>query len=252
MSFQRVLLPLQVNLFDALVQSVHWENRPKGVKIAVISRIDADGHIPIVRTTSKYDMPAQHFSPIHKEIAQHIKTVSGINGLQLNHATCEIYDYQYRTMKYHTDQALDIAPSSYICLFSCYDDEREAHLRYLKIKSKETNEESVIELSHNSCVLFSDAVNQAHVHKIEALGSGSTAGGRWMGLTFRQSKTFVEFTDGVPRLVGKDVELRMASEEQQRKFYRLKGMENSSMDHTYPDIEYTISKSDLMPLGPSP
>ena len=65
-------------------------------------------------------------------------------------------------------------------------------------------------------------------------------------------KTFVEFTDGVPRLVGKDVELRMASEEQQRKFYRLKGMENSSMDHTYLDIEYTISKSDLMPLGPSP
>lgn len=252
MSFQKILLPLQVNLFGTLIHSVYWENRPKGVKIAVISCSDTEDHIPIVRTTSMYDTPAQHFVPIHEEIIEHIKTASGIATLRLNHATCEIYDYQYRTMKYHTDQALDIAPNSYICLFSCYEDEEEAHTRHLKIQSKETKEESMVELSHNSCVLFSDAVNQAHVHKIEAAGVGSNAGGRWMGLTFRLSKTFVKFIDGVPRFTGNNLELRMASEEEQRDFYRSKGKENSSTDHTYPEIYYTISRSDLMPLGPSP
>jgi len=106
MSFQKVLLPFQVNLVDTLIHSVYWENRPKGVKIAVISRSDTEGQIiPIVRTTSKYDTPAQHFAPIHEEIIEQIKTASGIDALQLNHATCEIYDYQYRTMKHHTEQA---------------------------------------------------------------------------------------------------------------------------------------------------
>lgn len=220
--------------------------------MAVISKHDTEGHIPIVRTTSKYNSPAQHFTPIHDEVVQQIQIASGRDTLNLNHATCEIYDYRYRTMKYHTDQALDIASHSYICLFSCYENENETHPRILKIRNKETNEETVLELSHNSCVLFSEATNQAHVHKIEAAGSDKLAGGRWMGLTFRLSKTLIRFTDGIPHFTANNMKLRMADEEEQREFYIMKGQENATADHAYPEIAFTISDSDLLPLECSP
>lgn len=252
MSFQKISLPLQTNLFDTLLHSVHWEDQPKGRKVAVISQRNTEGHIPIVRTTSKYNSPAQHFTPIHNEIVEQIQLASGRETLNLNHATCEIYDHRYRTMKYHTDQALDIAPHSYICLFSCYENENETHPRILKIRNKETDEETVLELSHNSCVLFSEASNQAHVHKIEAAGSGALAGGRWMGLTFRLSKTLIRFTDGIPHFTANNVKLRMADEEEQREFFRFKGRENAAADHVYPELDFTISDSDLLPLGCSP
>ena len=40
------------------------------------------------------------------------------------------------TMKYHSDQALDLADNSYICIFSCYDN--PINLRTLRIKNKLT------------------------------------------------------------------------------------------------------------------
>lgn len=252
MSFLKIFLSLESNPFNALLTCISWEDQPKNRKIATIMDCTPEGHIPIVRTTSRYTSPAQSFAPFHQLLVRHIQASSNIPDLKLNHATCEIYDRQYRTMKWHTDQGLDLAADSWICLFSCYEaGEKEAHPRTLKIKSKKTGEEKVMVLSHNSCVVFSTAANQAHVHKIEAPVSGERASGRWMGVTFRLSETYVEFGgagDGGPRFIESGRDLRMADEEEVKAFYRAKGKENSRMDYEYEDIDYTISSSDLMPL----
>ena len=39
-------------------------------------------------------------------------------------------------MKYHTDQSLDLAEGSYICIFSTYENPLSLGIRKLKIKEK--------------------------------------------------------------------------------------------------------------------
>lgn len=89
-----------------------------------------DGDVPIVRTTTIYDEPAQEFALIHRAIIAEIKRRSGLN-IELNNALIEVYTRQYRTMGYHSDQALDIDDDSYICIFSLYDG---GDLRTLRVK----------------------------------------------------------------------------------------------------------------------
>ena len=68
---------------------------------------------------------------------------------------------------------------------------------------------------------------------------------KWLGITFRKSKTFIQFQNNLPYFAnGKP--LKLADEVQQREFYKLRGQENKSLDFDYPSIAYTLSKSDTL------
>ena len=150
-------------------------------------------------------------------------------------------------MGFHTDQSLDLHPDSYICLFSCYETDDPNEYRKLKVQNKTTKENSEFVLDQNSVIIWSAKVNKEHVHKI--ILDSQKAKGRWLGITLRFSKTLIDFESGVPKIVGTDKVLRIATEAEKKEFFKCKGQENSSTNYQYPDIEYTISPSDLMPVG---
>src|ERR1700744_1189249 len=194
--FKKFTINFQDNKFEELTNSAEFENINRGRKGAVL--VDYKNNlIPLVRTTTIYNKPAQKFLPIHYDIIENIKKITGYNELEFNNALIEIYDSDYRNMKYHSDQSLDLANDSYICLFSCYSDPSKDN-RKLKIKdkSKITNEHSEIILNHNSVVIFSLSTNTKYLHKL--ILETKTGNNQWLGLTFRLSKTFIKFIDNIP------------------------------------------------------
>ncbi|MCS3799090.1 hypothetical protein [Niastella sp. OAS944] len=149
-----------------------------------------------------------------------------------------------------------MADDSYIGVFSCYErpDELSAqHVRKLKIRSKVSDEEFEYTLTHNSVMLFSVTTNTKWLHKIvlDAAPDPNSlvADNKWLGITFRMSKTYVQFKDGEPYFAnGKPLEL--ANKEQEMEFFKLRGQENRSMDFVYPELAYTLNVADrLMPEG---
>ena len=68
---------------------------------------------------------------------------------------------------------------------------------------------------------------------------------RWLGVTFRQSNTFIQFNDGQPYLPNGEL-LQLADEAQRKEFYGLRGQENRGLDFSYPTLNYTISIADTM------
>jgi hypothetical protein len=249
MLFERYSIHHDKNFFPLLYQSVKWEDFSKGRQIAVLHRPENDS-VPLVRTTTVYETPSQPFQPIHQSVINRIQEDSGIENLQLNNAMLEVYDTRYRTMKFHTDQALDLDPDSYICLFSCYEHGADSHPRVLTVKDKDSGEEYELQLLHHSVVVFSTATNQKHLHKIEGRDLPKNHDNRWMGFTLRLARTSVKFIDDVPTLISGQVqqgELTVATEEERKAFFGSKGLENKSADFKWPDIQYTISPSDRMP-----
>ena len=172
--------------------------------------------------------------------------------ISFNNALIEIYDKSYFKMKYHSDQALDLEKNSYVALFSCYERPEELSaplVRKLKLRDKVTNEEQEILLENNSVILFSLATNSKYQHKIfldlSSKKKDLLRDNRWLGITFRKSKTFIRFENNLPWF-GSGEELELADENQRREFYKLRGQENKSMDFKYPWIGYTLSKGDTM------
>ncbi len=217
-----------------------------------------NGNVPLVRTTSKYDKPVQRFDDVHISIANRISQMVDIDlavekeTLSFNNALIEIYDKNYFKMKYHSDQALDLDSESYIALFSCYERPEElspTFMRRLKVKHKVTNQEYEFMLENNSVILFSTLTNTNYQHKIILDASSNKKDilpdNKWLGITFRQSKTWVRFKEGIPYFPEGE-QLRLADENQQREFYKLRGQENKSMDFEYPNIHYTLSPGDCM------
>ncbi len=244
--FSKYILDFDTNLFDQLSKSNQFDDITKGRKGAILLDCKND-LIPLVRTTTGYREPAQKFSAIHYQIIENIKKATNIHGLDFNNAMIEIYDSSYRTMKYHTDQSLDLDKDSYICIFSCYTDESKMDIRKLEIKNKITEECSEVLLEHNSIVLFSVAENSKHVHKI-VLDKVNMKDKQWLGITFRLSKTFIKFADNVPHFHPSNNILRLANDEERHEFMKHKGNENLNVKYNYPDIDYTISPSDLLPI----
>lgn len=201
-----------------------------------------DTKIPIVRTTTKYYQPAQKFSQVHLEIIEKIKETTPIKDLDFNNALIEVYDSKYTKMGFHSDQMLDLQDNSYIAIFSCYENDTSNETRTLIIKNKETNQENKIILKHNSVVLFSLTTNSTHLHKI-ILEKPST--NKWLGITFRLSKTFINFIDNVPYLPNGN-ELKLNDDID---FYKYRNLENKLSNYSYPEINYTISPSDLLYLN---
>lgn len=215
------------------LSDVHFEDIVVGRKGAIL----VDDLNPIVRTTTFYHNPAQKFLPVHYDLIEQIKQVSDV---KFNNALIEIYDDNYRQMGYHSDNALDLAEDSYIGIFSCYDKDPK-YPRKLRIKEKSTNKISEIVLDHNSVVLFSVAINSKFLHKIIL---ERPSGDRWLGITFRLSKTYLKFVNGIPYL--NDKIFRLATDNERKQFYQLRSVENKSCDFKYPELEYTISDSDLL------
>ncbi|POM27475.1 hypothetical protein BTM25_18900 [Actinomadura rubteroloni] len=238
-------LPTEENLFTELSASVRWEDVGKGRRGAVLTRTDADG-VPLVRTTTRYNAPAQRFREVHERLAQQIQEHAALP-VGLNNALIENYTNAYRKMGGHSDQSLDLAEGSFIAVFTCYRHPEAGPPRKLIFEPKESDGETFeVSLAHNSVVVFSVDTNRRLKHKIVLDAPVQAAENEWLGVTFRTSKTLVHFRDGHPHL-PEGVRLTLADDEQQHEFYRLRRRENNETDFVYPPLTCTISASDLMP-----
>jgi len=241
--FYKYILDYNNNVFEELQNTIQYEDIINGRKGTNI--IDYKNNlIPLVRTTTIYNKPAQPFLDIHYNIINDIKRVSNIENIEFNNALIEIYEPSYHKMKFHTDQSLDLVDDSYICLFSCYKTPNCKNKRKLIIQNKITKELSEIILEHNSIVIFSTKTNQEYVHKIILENVQETS--LWLGITFRLSKTYIHFIDNTPYFYLTNIPLRISTNEERREFAKHKGMENQFINYKYPEIYYTISIGDIM------
>ncbi|MFJ7064121.1 hypothetical protein [Streptomyces sp. NPDC101115] len=241
-----LVLPPEENVFAELSASVHWEDVGKGRRGAVITKADESGGVPLVRTTTRYGSPTQLFRAAHERLAQQIQECAALS-VGFNNALVETYTNAYRTMRSHSDQALDLADESFIALFSCYRDSEASPSRKLVFESKGSGGEKFeIPLVHNGVVAFSVAANRRLRHKIVWDAPAGTADNPWLGVTFRTSKTLVRFRDGQAYL-PQGARLVVADDERRQEFYRLRRRENEEADFVYPLLTCTVSESDLMP-----
>ncbi|MFH9728686.1 hypothetical protein ACH4M4_37980 [Streptomyces sp. NPDC017254] len=239
-------MPTEENLFEELSASARLEDVGKGRRGAVLTRVDEAGGVPLVRTTSQYSSPTQRFRAVHEWLAQQIQERASLS-VGFNNALIESYTNAYRTMGGHSDQALDLADESFIAVFSCYQHPEASPPRKLIFESKGSEDERFeISLTHNSIVAFSVESNRRLKHKIVLDAPAQAADNQWLGITFRTSKTFVQFRDGHAHL-PQGTRLMPADDEQRREFYQLRRRENNETDLSYPLLTYTISESDLMP-----
>eukprot|EP01113_Clastostelium_recurvatum_P035410 TRINITY_DN4936_c0_g1_i4.p1 TRINITY_DN4936_c0_g1~~TRINITY_DN4936_c0_g1_i4.p1 ORF type:complete len:254 (+),score=44.95 TRINITY_DN4936_c0_g1_i4:24-764(+) len=229
-------------LYDALVSSVEFERLGSGREGAILVD-DRDGRVPIHRSTTPFSLPLQRFKPIHHELVQAI-------GLPLNNAMIERYTSSYRKMGWHSDHALDLADDGYIAVVSAYSREPEPHeVRKLHIVPKGQSQDTwdEVPLDHATVVLFSAATNQTWLHRI-MLDSPKQTSIEWVGVTFRLSKTFVEFREGVPYLSPGGVPLHVASEQERHAFFKAKGQQNAHEgSYDSPIIDYSLSVGDTLP-----
>ncbi|MFH8437593.1 alpha-ketoglutarate-dependent dioxygenase AlkB [Streptomyces sp. NPDC018007] len=241
-------LPAEENPFAELLASVRWEDVGKGRQGAVLTRIDAEGRAPLVRTTTRYSAPAQRFRPVHDRLARRIQERAALP-TAFDNALVENYTNAYTTMGAHSDQALDLADGSFIAVFSCYRNPGAGPPRKLVFEAKEPDDERFeLPLAHRSAVVFSVAANRRLRHRIILDTSTGAPDDTWLGITFRTSRTPVRYTGaGRAHLPGGE-RLLPATDEQAREFYRLRRRENKEPDFAYPaPLTYTISGSDLLP-----
>ena len=163
--FRQYEINCHENIFYQLKEQINFENITKGRIGSTIVNLK-NNLIPIVRTTTKYQNPSQCFTNLHFELIEKIKNILNISQLQFNNALIEIYTNDYKTMKFHSDQALDLVNNSYICIYSCYSNSLKHDLRKLIIKNKLSNEINEVNLFHNSIVIFSTIDNSNNLHKI--------------------------------------------------------------------------------------
>lgn len=238
--FRKFVLNYDDNLFTSLSKSCVFEQFTPSRSGAILVARYKD-KIPIVRTTTKYTSCSQLFTDLHYKIIEDIKKMTNVSTIDFNNAMIEIYDQKYSTMKFHSDQALDLAEDSYICLYSCYENEHEQNPKKLVIKDKKSGEQSELILEQNSIIIFSKSTNDEHLHKIVSDNINKTKS-RWLGLTFRLSKTFIDYKDNVPYLVSTGQPLNFANEIEKKEFYKHKSLENAGVGYVYPYISYTLSK----------
>lgn len=233
---------LNINNSFEKFSNIQFENYIQGRKAAILVN-PINNLIPIVRTTTIYNYPAQTFPSNYSELINEIKKQFQ-KQIQFNNAMVELYTPEYRKMGFHSDQSLDLEDNSYICVFSSYKNEPTTHsdLRTLKVKNKISEKHFDIPMENNSAILFDTNTNKTHLHKIILESTNSE--NEWLGVTLRLSKTFIEFRNNIP-YIGNKI-LRIASDIEKKEFYSYKQKENRSIDFIYPysDIDYTISKSD--------
>ena len=245
--FRQYAVPIEGNPFDELLASVRFENVSKSRQGTVLVKPDEAGGIPIVRTTTNYDNPAQCFGSVHVNLAQQIQKIASLS-VDFNNALIEKYANAYAKMGCHSDQALDLEDGSSIAIFSCYQYPELANPpRKLVVESKEPDGGMIeIPLIHNSVVVFSLNTNRRFKHKIVLDTSVNPPENQWLGVTFRTSKTFVRFREEQAYFEDGTL-LTLANDDQKGEFYSLRRRENKETNFTYPGVAYTISESDMMP-----
>lgn len=256
LAFHKIALPLEKNLFTDLSGSADFESTGKGRLGNHLVKTDGQ-YIPIVRTTTRYTIPAIAFSETHQMLVDTINKTISVDVIKMpeqdfNNGLIEIYDAVYSKMGFHSDQALDLEDHSFIAVFSCYerpDELEDFQLRKLVIKDKTTGEESEIVLDHHSVVLFSLETNKKFQHKIVLNAvpdpKKSAHDNKWLGITFRKSKTYIQFRNEIPQFSSGEL-FTLADKEQESVFFQLRGQENRALDFVYPDLKYTISTGDLI------
>jgi hypothetical protein len=249
--FPTYAVPAGGDLFAELSASSRIEDLGKGRRGAVLVAADDPRGVPIVRTTTAYTLPAQCFRPIHTTLAQRIRARASL-AVPFNNALLEIYTGAYRTMGAHSDQALDLADDGVIALFSCYENPEAEPSRQLVVESKEPGEPPfTIPLRHGHVVVFSVETNRGFRHRIVLDPAAAGPDNPWLGVTFRTSKTFVQFHDGQPRLAD-GTPLTLADEQQRQEFYRLRRRENQETDFVHPRTTHTLNPGDLRPPETAP
>jgi hypothetical protein len=243
--------------FADLQAGLKFEAVGKGRAIAIAVVLGDDDNnnnndaVPIVRTTTVYQEPAQVATERMRQLMRCVKReIEASSSVQLedvrqvvfNNAMCEQYTGEYRKMGFHSDQTTDLAPGSVIAIASFYDS-RDATRRKLVIDVKERpgEGEAVLEivLEHGTVVWFDMPTNARNVHKIVPVDSRRQVTGTWLGITMRQSTK--------PRIS------RLANADERVAFLRLRAQENATSGaFTYPPFDFTISPSDLLPVAQPP
>ena len=245
--FRRLQVVAPADLFAQAQSAVGFEPIGKGRQGAVLVKPERDGSVPIVRTTTKYNSPAQIFPPAVKDLADQIQHQATVP-VSFNNVLAEVYNEEYARMGFHSDQAQDLLDGSCIALFSCYADPKKPFNRKLVVEPKEDNpngEKFEIPLTHNSVIVFSLDTNRRFRHKI-VLDHRQPADNEWMGLTFRTSKTLVRY-EGDQTLLADGTPLKLLGPDPDRTVYRMRGKENKEVDFHYPALDVTLSESDLVP-----
>ncbi|MGB0869554.1 MAG: hypothetical protein ACPGSD_08140 [Flavobacteriales bacterium] len=255
--FHEIQLDLGKNPFQELSQQTHFEHIGKGRLGNQLIEME-NNKIPIIRSTAKFTTPYNVFTTLHHKIIDLASSKfkeKGIEHVHFNNALIEIYEDEYRKMKYHSDHRLDLDSDSYIGLFSCYENEQEVtvdHVRKLKVKHKACQTESEILLWPNSFVLFSTQANSQYHHKIVkdfVQPTKKTSKNKWLGITFRLSKTFIEFKNNKPYFEN-GTELVKPDEESEKAFYQLRGADNRNIEFDYPEINFSINPADFINISP--
>ncbi len=233
------------NPFIDFTNNIKFEDITNGRKGTNIVKLD-NNKVPIVRTTTTYNKPAFEFKPLFNRLIDDIKRISNNEKLDFNNGMVELYDSEYKKMGFHTDQSLDLVNDSFICICSFYNIINSETIKYRKliIQNKETNENNEIILEPNTFIIFSTETNKKFVHKI--ILDNNVNDLLWLGITLRLSKTFIKFIDNKPYFELTNNILRIANDKENTEFKKLKGNENRIINYTYPNIDFTISPSDLL------
>lgn len=78
---EKYTIDCKTTLFDQLESSAQFEYVAHGRKRAIL--VDCKNNlIPIVRTTTKYNVPAQQFLKIHYDIIDSIKSIKSIKSIE--------------------------------------------------------------------------------------------------------------------------------------------------------------------------
>ena len=256
--FKKILLPsiFDNNPFEKLLNATHFEGVCKGRQGTVILEPDKSHGIPIVRTTTKYNSAAQCFNSVHKNLAKIIEQKFLLKKT-LNNALVEIYDNTYYKMGFHTDQSQDLCENSYIAIYSCYKDPNKLnHVNRTLVIEPKIDKKDIystkpkqfkIPMCHNSVILWSLDTNRRYRHKIVLDKSkGEPPENMWLGITFRTSKTYVNFKNGICYLENGNI-LKLMEEDEKKQFYKLRSKENKTISFNYPYLSTTLSPSDLIP-----
>jgi hypothetical protein len=202
------------------------------------------GAVPLFRTTSCYQNKNQLFSPVHFDL---LSSLDVPGAKDFNTGLVEVYNNSYRSMKFHTDQSLDLAKGTVICVCTFYSTGFQCENRKLTIKNKTTGQVQTIPLLHNSAVWFDEETNRHHVHQITLHDTETKENIECLLVTLRTSKTKLDFHSGVPVFLQTGKELTLATKEEQNQMYQWKGLENKQTSFEYPDdVSFTLNSGDLL------
>jgi hypothetical protein len=240
------------DVFYTLCKGVVFEKGRCGRDGAVALWPNMDDGYPIVRSTTKYFTPHQLITLPLERLIKAVCKQAPIPNLSFNNAMVELYYSSYRSMGLHSDMAMDLDETSYICLFNCYKPTAKQDKRQLVVQHKITGAVQIFVLEENTAVLFSVEQNALYRHKIVpvmACPDPDASDSVYLGITLRFSKRSVKYLDGrVVLETGRELEL-LTNKLDIKEFHKLRSCENASPKpyvYSYVQSAQTLSPSDMM------